>query len=612
MTFEVENRETFALPKGAKSSVSNASLLPSCTVFPEGLADFRINATPLPTVHNENTPPKSSTISQDFYDYFQWSKLATPTLDISDPAPVGAIADEHSGHPKSATMGAWYAMSRGIQTPVGVSVFPEQHIRPARRPRRPSANDPLHNHRNSSCSSPCPYCSKCYSERRSNISKGASGSSSSVLSSESPYVDCYDCDVCNHDMWEQPLRPCVVHSLSKSVLPSTDGSDDVAFDEITAEMAASGVDVQGIPWETLPFSRADYRANRLADQVRSPDTMDYEGLKSFLKEPKRDGRFFDFFSNSREVKSTIVHFQLRNLAWATSKHDVYVMHDGTILHWDAATKQKTTVLDLNGMGMPNDVSLGSVQISTMIAKDDLVIAGGFYGEMIAKNVRTNAVVHNERITFHDNAITNAIDIFDNTVMASNNDCYVRCFDIETFERKSAFQFSTPVNHATRQPAGKMVAVAGDDNVVQVIDGDSGDRIAQLRGHEHYSFATGWHPNGRLFATGSQDRTCQVWDARNMSHSVCVLGAHMGAVRSLRFSPCGRFMLMAEPRDFIHIYDVNGGCFDRCQEIDLFGEVAGFAVTPGSESLFIAVSDRLYSSLLEYEKRNSASFAKALF
>lgn len=33
---------------------------------------------------------------------------------------------------------------------------------------------------------------------------------------------------------------------------------------------------------------------------------------------------------------------------------------------------------------------------------------------------------------------------------------------------------------------------------------------------------------------------------------------MGAIRSLRFSPDGRFLAMAEPADFVHIYDVQAG------------------------------------------------------
>lgn len=33
---------------------------------------------------------------------------------------------------------------------------------------------------------------------------------------------------------------------------------------------------------------------------------------------------------------------------------------------------------------------------------------------------------------------------------------------------------------------------------------------------------------------------------------------MGAVRSLRFSSDGRFLAMAEPADFVHVFDVKSG------------------------------------------------------
>lgn len=381
--------------------------------------------------------------------------------------------------------------------------------------------------------------------------------------------------------------------------------------EVTAEMAENGVDVQGILWDRLPFSREDYRATRMRETSRreSPDFT--QNSSDLLDKPRKGAMFYQFFRNTRKVRCSIVHFQLRNLAWATSKHDVFVMHDATVVHWDAAAKRKTPVLDLSGSGSAIASGLGMVQISTMIAKGDLVIAGGFYGEMIAKNLKTNAIIHNKRITYDENAITNAIDIFEETIMTSNNDCFVRCFDMETFEKKSSFEFHKPVNHATRQPGGKMVAVAGDDKPVQVIDGENGERIAQLQGHEDFSFATGWHPDGRIFATGSQDRTCRVWDVRNMSRARNILGAHVGAVRSLRFSSCGRFLAMAEPRDFVHIFDVNRGEFDTCQEIDLFGEIAGIALTPSAEGLYIAVNDRTYSSLLEYEQRTSSVTSKLI-
>ena len=90
----------------------------------------------------------------------------------------------------------------------------------------------------------------------------------------------------------------------------------------------------------------------------------------------------------------------------------------------------------------------------------------------------------------------------------------------------------------------------------------------------------------------------------MACSLVTLGGHMGAMRSVRFSSCGRFLAMAEPRDFVHIYDTSRGDFNRCQEIDIFGEIAGISFSPDADSLFLGVWDRSYGSLLEYERKVS--------
>lgn len=75
------------------------------------------------------------------------------------------------------------------------------------------------------------------------------------------------------------------------------------------------------------------------------------------------------------------------------------------------------------------------------------------------------------------------------------------------------------------------------------------------GHLDFSFAAAWHPDGVRFATGNQDTTTRVWDIRHLGQSLAVLKGKMGAVRSLRFSRDGDFLLAAEPADFTHVYDV---------------------------------------------------------
>ena len=48
-------------------------------------------------------------------------------------------------------------------------------------------------------------------------------------------------------------------------------------------------------------------------------------------------------------------------------------------------------------------------------------------------------------------------------------------------------------------------------------------------------------------------------------SMAVLKGRIGAIRSLRYSPCGRVLAVAEPADFITLYDASEG-YEQAQEV----------------------------------------------
>ena len=328
---------------------------------------------------------------------------------------------------------------------------------------------------------------------------------------------------------------------------------------------------------------------------------------------------YSFYRNWRAVRSTIVHFQLRNLLWPVSAHDIYYVANNRVVHWNNLVRGKNpdTVLDL---GMQYE----AVNVCTMCAKHGIVAAGGFSGELVTTRVQSslnnhdatgttfrknnnNSQFHRIRVSSSDNGITNAIDIYKTPTGAirlacSNNDQAVRLFDATAMTNVTQFNLPWAVNSCVAHPSGRLLCAVGDDPNGVLLDPATGATVARLTGHIDYSFAAAWHPDGNIIATGNQDLTTRVFDLRMTSRVLCVLRGHIGAVRSLRFSPDGRSLAVAEPADYVSVYDVGSG-YTKCQTIDLFGEIAGIGFSPDSERFFASVADVHYASLLQFNRKN---------
>ncbi|KAL2242258.1 uncharacterized WD repeat-containing protein C2A9.03 isoform X1 [Sesamum indicum] len=398
----------------------------------------------------------------------------------------------------------------------------------------------------------------------------------------------------------------------------SDFEDDFELSKPKTDTSAvevrNGKDIQGIPWERLNFTREKYRESRLK-QYKNYENLSTsrEDLEKECKEVEKGHNFYDFQFNTRLVKSTIVHFQLRNLLWATSKHDVYLMQNYSVMHWSSLLRRGKEVLNVAKPITPtlkypgcSAQPLSRVQISTMTVKDNLMVAGGFQGELICKYIDQPGVAFCTKISTDENAITNAVDIYRNPsgamrVMTANNDAQVRVMDAVNFTCLNHFTFPWSVNNTSVSPDGKLLAILGDSPECLIADAQSGKVIGNLKGHLDYSFASAWHPDGQILATGNQDTTCRLWDVRNLSESIAVLKGRMGAIRAVKFTSDGRYMAMAEPADFVHIFDTKSD-YSKGQEIDLFGEIAGISFSPDTEALFVGVADRTYGSLLEFNRR----------
>ncbi|CAJ1958533.1 unnamed protein product [Sphenostylis stenocarpa] len=436
----------------------------------------------------------------------------------------------------------------------------------------------------------------------------------------------YTADECEMEDVEDDMDDESIDDGERGDVESDVDEFDYSSDKVvdtTAAQARRGQDIQGIPWDNLTITRERYRRTRL-EQYKNYENIPGSGDKSGkdCQNTKKGYSFYDFKKNTRSVKSTILHFQLRNLVWATSKHDVYLMSQFSIMHWSSMTCKSSEVLNVSGHVAPSEKHPESLlegfthtQVSTLAVRDKLLVAGGFQGELICKLLDRPGVSFCTRTTFDDNAITNAIEIYTFPsgavhFTAANNDSGVRDFDMEKFQLSNHFRFPWPVNHTSLSPDGKLLLIVGDNPEGMLVDSQNGKTVVPLSGHFDYSFASSWHPDGITFATGNQDKTCRIWDMRNLSKSVAVLKSNLGAIRSIRYSSDGKYMAVAEPADFVHVYDVKSG-YEKEQEIDFFGEISGISFSPDTESLFIGVWDRTYGSLLEYSRRRDYRYLDAL-
>jgi WD40 repeat protein len=250
----------------------------------------------------------------------------------------------------------------------------------------------------------------------------------------------------------------------------------------------------------------------------------------------------------------------------------------------------------------------------LAALNNVVIAGGFKGEVMCINVDTQEVYYADYVTTSNNAITNYIqlvpykshyplDASPETEMLSiisQNDNFVRIFEVPSFKIVRQYEYPWAVNHATLSPCGKLMCVAGDDDNPLIINSETGKLVASLKGHVDFPFATAWHPiDHYTVATGAQDKTTRIWDLR-MFKTVHCLSGRMGSVRSLKYSHDGTMLAAAECADFVHIYDTKSG-YDREQLLDMFGEISGISFTPESDHFYMGIYDRAYRSLAEFSR-----------
>ncbi|KAF9584450.1 hypothetical protein BGW38_006424 [Lunasporangiospora selenospora] len=316
-----------------------------------------------------------------------------------------------------------------------------------------------------------------------------------------------------------------------------------------------------------------------------------------------ENQYYRFRYTDTTVHCGHRHPQLRNLVYATSKNDVYYQYNNSVNYWSPQLRTSQIIL-----GDPLKTPHAQVpsHIVTMAAMDEYIMAGGEDGAYTFLNLNNykNPVfgTFTSSMRFEVNSIEMSYSRSGapHAFVSTNNE-YVRCIDLTTLRPKAMFHTSWFANYTSQSPDGHMIGVVGDSPEGLIYSTNSHEKIAKLEGHDYFSFSVAWSPDSSMVATGGDDKKTCIYDTRNLSVPVHILGTEIvDSVRALRYSSCGRYLVMAEGRDFVHIVDTTTD-YQKAQKIDIVGDISGISLTPDGESLFVGVSKVEFSSLLEFER-----------
>jgi WD40 repeat protein len=113
-----------------------------------------------------------------------------------------------------------------------------------------------------------------------------------------------------------------------------------------------------------------------------------------------------------------------------------------------------------------------------------------------------------------------------------------------------------INSIAFRPDGKILASGGDDKSIVLWDVLTGQRIGEpMRGHDGAVWSLAFSPDGKMLASASEDETILLWDVTTRQPIGQPLREHSFSVLSVAFSPDGNLLASGGADDTIILWNL---------------------------------------------------------
>jgi len=234
------------------------------------------------------------------------------------------------------------------------------------------------------------------------------------------------------------------------------------------------------------------------------------------------------------------HFgKIYAMHWAGMNSDlVSASQDGKLIVWDANVMLKKQVIPLRSSWV--------MTCAFEPTKGSFVACGGLDNLCSIYKLTEEQVVRSFReLAAHDGYLSCCRFINESQIVTASGDTTCMLWDIELGQSKQKFEdHEADVMSLSLLPNvdQNLFVSGGTDSVAKVWDIRGNKCVMTLRGHESDINSITMFPDGKCFATGSDDTTCRFWDMRSVGE-VCQFKSDqiVCGITSVSFSKSGRIL-----------------------------------------------------------------------